>query len=469
MLETYVGLRDLLISNNYLMRLGWIEGWDRWLAMNKWWPNVRSSYSEGFGGNLGWDMPKSLMMLDPGSSAIQDKEAEKWLHQIGRIWRSKLLYVFSVWARGIFVIMGWVCASSVHIKMGLKSQFWFYVWLAKRYSCTRDMQFNQCSADTPWAYTWVRVCWVGIVVGWKLYKLVGECRQTILWYWYKYKLSIKQVIIVVRSRGNCVLLGWFIYTMVVLVGLRELIELWCNGVCKCSDLLSRVPRLLVGQFGLKYQPPGWFRHDLICYLAAQVCCMVGCSGYSALVFLMGIAKRFEVYLTGLVLCWTWSWKVNQLGLYDAWVGLLMTQIWMLGNLDELGCRPTSIRKLLIRKMYWAALANCLAGLSRCLLGPGSRKNLKAHFGCFSVSCGSRDKHNGRLNMIIRSHRFWSRLPCPNRHFCKVFQQCQLGFCASVMVDIARYFCTPKRGRMISYFWSPRYVSGIVQGYAPLRL
>ncbi|MFS8013776.1 hypothetical protein Hanom_Chr15g01337091 [Helianthus anomalus] len=60
-------------------------------------------------------------------------------------------------------------------------------------------------------------------------------------------------------------------------------------------------------------------------------------------------------------------------------------------------------------------------------------------------------------------------PCVKRQFCKDYYFRWLGYIISVFSCYARFFCTPKCGRMISYFWSPRYASGIVRGYAPLKL
>ncbi|KAJ0493338.1 hypothetical protein HanRHA438_Chr12g0554041 [Helianthus annuus] len=42
-----------------------------------------------------------------------------------------------------------------------------------------------------------------------------------------------------------------------------------------------------------------------------------------------------------------------------------------------------------------------------------------------------------------------------------------GHTDSVCMCRTSYLCTPKKGRMISYFWSPKSVSGMKRGYAPL--
>ncbi|MFS7956957.1 hypothetical protein Hanom_Chr07g00660761 [Helianthus anomalus] len=34
---------------------------------------------------------------------------------------------------------------------------------------------------------------------------------------------------------------------------------------------------------------------------------------------------------------------------------------------------------------------------------------------------------------------------------------------------ARFFCSPRRGCMVSYFWSPKHVLGMLRGNAPMRL
>ncbi|MFS7909495.1 hypothetical protein Hanom_Chr02g00095261 [Helianthus anomalus] len=122
----------------------------------------------------------------------------------------------------------------------------------------------------------------------------------------------------------------------------------------------------------------------------------GYTGSSVLALLMGSAKGLEVILTGLGLCWTWLWKAFQ---------------------------PFG---LLVHKVCWAGLANIFVGLCRCFLGPGSRKILNVHSGCIPISHGSRGWHNGCPYGIFRYHSFWYLLPYKNRHFCKVFQQSQLG-------------------------------------------
>ncbi|MFS7899186.1 hypothetical protein Hanom_Chr00s047125g01777621 [Helianthus anomalus] len=124
MLETNVGTRNLLFADNFLVGLGWIEGWDRWLVMSVCWPNDRASCSTGFIGKLGWVMLSTLLLLDLSSRGVFVTKAEKWLHQIGRTWRSKLMLIHSIWPRGICVTKGWVWGSLLHIKLVWMSHSW---------------------------------------------------------------------------------------------------------------------------------------------------------------------------------------------------------------------------------------------------------------------------------------------------------------------------------------------------------
>ncbi|KAJ0698735.1 hypothetical protein HanOQP8_Chr10g0347931 [Helianthus annuus] len=263
MLETTVGVRNLLFADYYFVGLGWIKGWDRWLAMNMCWPNVRSSCYEGCFGNLGWVMHSFVILLDPCSCVFYIKVAAKWLHLIGKSWRSKLLYKLPIWLRGKFVNKSWVCISSLHIKMVWKPQIWCHVWLAKRYDCARVMQCNHRSAAKSWACNWVQVCWVGIVVRWVQYELGYKCRQPIIWCWSQNKMLIKHNTVVVWTRGNVVLLGWVKYCQD---------DLYSDY--KWLDVLFGPRQLLFGQCGLLWHSPGCVRHFKNCWLAARDCCLI---------------------------------------------------------------------------------------------------------------------------------------------------------------------------------------------------
>ncbi|MFS7982470.1 hypothetical protein Hanom_Chr10g00963331 [Helianthus anomalus] len=71
----------------------------------------------------------------------------------------------------------------------------------------------------------------------------------------------------------------------------------------------------------------------------------------------------------------------------------------------------------------------------------------------------------RLKIKIHGnmHLKWLDLMSYHCNFCYYIG---LGKFNSVYTGYPRYFCTPRRGWMISYFWSPKLVLGMIRGYAP---
>ncbi|MFS7903911.1 hypothetical protein Hanom_Chr01g00029761 [Helianthus anomalus] len=165
---------------------------------------------------------------------------------------------------------------------------------------------------------------------------------------------------------------------------------------------------------------------------------------------IGIFKGHGAYANSLGLTYKWLWKGHYLNGNDCWVCVLKAQLWVLYILSGPGNRPNGV------PCCWC-------------LGPGSVMVLKAHARVILFRHGSMGWLYECTLGLIRCHRLWWIMPRFYRHFCKGLHQSGLDFIASVVSGNTRYFCTPKSGRMISYFWSPKYVSGMLRGYAPLML
>ncbi|KAJ0499834.1 hypothetical protein HanHA300_Chr11g0383101 [Helianthus annuus] len=252
MLETAIGCRNLcyFIFYNHIMGLGCIKGWGRWLAVIKWWLDIRFSYSEGFAGKLDWAVIIYLMLLYLSSYVVNIMDAIFWLHHIGRIQRKKYWYFLSGRPRGNLVIQGWVCVDSPLVKLGWKYQIWHYVLLANQSGFARVLQCKQSCADKAVTVLWSRAVCCGISVLWKHFMMGDKCRQPSFCHWVQ-KMVIKQVLSMVWSRGMFVLLGWIIYYQDSRLFFCEFINLWG----KLSDFHEKSD-LLIGFPGLLYVPQG---------------------------------------------------------------------------------------------------------------------------------------------------------------------------------------------------------------------
>ncbi|KAJ0519672.1 hypothetical protein HanIR_Chr10g0450851 [Helianthus annuus] len=132
------------------------------------------------------------------------------------------------------------------------------------------------------------------------------------------------------------------------------------------------------------------------------------------------------------------------------------------------------------RMNWAILVPLIDGLHRFYLGPGSISGLRNQFGItmlrrsrlISKGYGCKtwnwdQKRTPWMNSSCGYPRNGS--PCFYWHICKSNYKSWLGFIVRIISSNTRFLCIPKCGKMISYFWSPKHVSGIVRGYAPLKL
>ncbi|MFS7899787.1 hypothetical protein Hanom_Chr00s078640g01792551 [Helianthus anomalus] len=148
---------------------------------------------------------------------------------------------------------------------------------------------------------------------------------------------------------------------------------------------------------------------------------------------------------------------------------LKAQLWLSRIGLGLASRPTNLHCYLVSMVAWAYFGKYSVGLSSCFLGSSTVSELKTHADLVLIRRTSKDWLYGRTFGIAWSYRPWCVSPRFNSHFCKDVNQRWLGYISSVEAVNARFFCTPKRGRLVSYFWSPKYVLGMIRGYAPLRL
>ncbi|KAJ0705611.1 hypothetical protein HanLR1_Chr09g0297361 [Helianthus annuus] len=158
-----------------------------------------------------------------------------------------------------------------------------------------------------------------------------------------------------------------------------------------------------------------------------------------------------------------------------------TQRWIRWILTGSGRRPVVLLKTATCMVYWAAIIDNSVGLEKWIrwiltglkgrryLGPSGLRYPKSQAGLKSLWQNRMNWLTGGILWAIAVQKARCSLPYVNRQFCKGFSQRWLGYIVSVLSNNTRYFCTPKCGRMISYFWSPRFVSGIIRGYAPLKL
>ncbi|MFS8013823.1 hypothetical protein Hanom_Chr15g01337581 [Helianthus anomalus] len=172
--------------------------------------------------------------------------------------------------------------------------------------------------------------------------------------------------------------------------------------------------------------------------------------------------------------------VVQLGLGGGKIIRLKTQVWDLNGLERYHLVPSMIGLMLLGlyiSVCWAAhTRDHFTGIT---MGPETVKRslgfgfwiyliqaqlwmsytmmVQAHAGLALIKKRCKGWLYGRTFGTTQSQGFWCILPHSNRHFCKDVNQSWIDYTCSVVSDNARYFCTPKRGRMVSYFWSPKYV------------
>ncbi|MFS8013839.1 hypothetical protein Hanom_Chr15g01337751 [Helianthus anomalus] len=454
----------------------------------------------------------------------------------GQFLNTKMM--FSGSNKYIYYSMLWVCC----LVLGLKSQIWFYVWLAKRYSCTRDTQFNQRYADTSWACNWVRDCWVGITVCWKLiytgtlfwfglnmWFLTGDWAVLwILWFWPQYKLRIQQTIAMVWYRGNFGLLDWFKNSLVVLVALNSLNELWYNlcGVCKCLDVLYgsmrvlfdpqsllmvlikvcrgkvvqcpavivKVPkRLMVVLLDLlgSISNVSWKHHGLL-----SVNLLADSRSFYTVKFMVCLSDMFgsllvrtKAQLGFIMLCSSKAeaHKFNiKSGYYlkaQIWTGSVchVAQSWILIvfliKLKTWACSvymgPSLVLQLKSRvsftkvHMVMLSLLKAHVWIIRWLHGRMKAEDSRlTHKGHFSVWSGS--LWIAWIKYVWAARFYGPR--CGVKHYRNFCNLDRIGKYMSLsQCDFRFFLCNPKRGCMVSYFWSPKHVLGMIRGNAPLMM
>ncbi|MFS8013782.1 hypothetical protein Hanom_Chr15g01337151 [Helianthus anomalus] len=239
--------------------------------------------------------------------------------------------------------------------------------------------------------------------------------------------------------------------------------------CKCnrySDLLSaaRVPRPWDGF--LNVECDCWW--DLWASGVLSKFLNLFCGHrLLKLVFSASWAACYQALPTGLLMGHA-SYK-KYMGLACNWVCWMKPStgcfaLWQFSGTSQIVCHgrwSVSVK--------WAHLVTMIVGLSSWLVGQVLIGVLKAHDGLLDTSRVCMVWVDHCIFGFVRCHTLRWIMPRFFRHFCKSVNQKGLDPIASVMYVNTRYFCTPKQGRMISYFWSPKHVSGMLRGYAPLKL
>ncbi|KAM0031882.1 hypothetical protein Hdeb2414_s0016g00469031 [Helianthus debilis subsp. tardiflorus] len=204
----------------------------------------------------------------------------------------------------------------------------------------------------------------------------------------------------------------------------------------------------------------------------------------------------------------------------AWC-LVKAQLWVVWRLCGPGNRLFMLPLKSCTTVFWDTILASSFGLCTCCLGPRFMGSLKPQLGLVIIGCRSLDglargaiwateSHSlgwiahwwyrfvithgairktmmlilnaerygykkGSLELHRCNHFFYyCGIPrysslCFVRQFCKGHYQVCIGGIVSIIFCYVRFYCRPKRGRMISYFWSPEYVLGMTRGYAPLTL
>ncbi|KAJ0515678.1 hypothetical protein HanHA300_Chr10g0383091 [Helianthus annuus] len=159
--------------------------------------------------------------------------------------------------------------------------------------------------------------------------------------------------------------------------------------------------------------------------------------------------------------------------------LVKTTLWVLLFFSGLGSRTKTMHLCTLGFVNWAIIISLTVGLYCCHLGPRYMRDGKARFGMVNLwqsrmatkghdcTAWNWDQKRTCMENPCGSSRYWS--PYSYWHVCKSTYKSWLGSIGRVNSGNARFLCIPKCGKMISYFWSPKHVSGIVRGYAPLKV
>ncbi|KAJ0808122.1 hypothetical protein HanPI659440_Chr01g0000011 [Helianthus annuus] len=351
----------------------------------------------------------------------------------------KLLYIRSDWLRGISVTMGWVSLSHMHNNLVHKWNVWQDVWLVTIYGCARYMQCQACNSDKTWAEHCVRGFWVGITGLWVVVKKWFKC--------WMLQVIIKQDLGSRWSRGISVLSGYDIYTLEVLVGLSRYVMLIYKvyGCCKGSVLL----------FGLLCS---LFRHQgVLAHVMGSLCV---CSG-----LLLGSRDMWQpkplanelaplMYMLTLVHHHAVEYGLDLYLVATTWAirfscGILKAGPFKTGALIStlMKAHPVGGVMLIHKMKAWTEiLLRAWAAISWDYLGLGCDSYKMSYFAC----------EWGMWDYISVRESAHSLLVCGPI-------SCRSGNCIPCK---ARFFCIPSVGSIISYFWSPKPVSGDVMGGMP---
>ncbi|MFS7909497.1 hypothetical protein Hanom_Chr02g00095281 [Helianthus anomalus] len=369
-----------------------------------------------------------------------------------------------------------------------------YLWDNNNYG--RILVITGC----PYMLTYTgTLFWFGL----NLWFLTGDWAVLwILWFWPQYKLRIQQTIAMVWYRGNFVLLDWFKNSLVVLVALNSLNELWYNlcGVCNCSDVLFGSMRLLFGPQSLLMVLIKVCRGKVVQCPAVIV--KVPKRLMVVLLDLLGSISNVSWKLHGLVsvnllagsvicLCLLCSSKAEahkfniKSGYYleaQIWTGSVshVAQSWILIvfliKLKTWACSvymgPSLVLQLKARvwvtkvHMVMLSLLKAHVWTIRWLHGLMKTEDSRLiHKGHFSVRSGS--IWIAWIKYVWAARFYGPR--CGVKHYRKFCNLDRIGKYMSLSQWDFRFFCNPKRGCMVSYFWSPKHVLGMIRGNAPLMM
>ncbi|MFS8013833.1 hypothetical protein Hanom_Chr15g01337681 [Helianthus anomalus] len=310
----------------------------------------------------------------------------------------------------------------MHNNLAHKWNVWQDVWLVTIYGCARYMQCQACNTDKTWAELCVHGFWAGLTGLWVVFKKWFKCGMQ--------HMIIKQDLGSWWSRGISVLSGYAIYTLEVLVGLSGYFMLIYKvyGCCKGSVLL----------FGLLCS---LFCHQgLLAHVMGSFCV---CSGLLLGSRDMWQPKPLANELTLLM------YKQTLVHHHAVDYGLdlyLVAATWA----NRFCAHPVGGVMLIHKMKAWTGiLLRAWASISCDYLTLGCDSYKMSYFAC---DWGMGDY----ISVRESAHPLLVCGPIT----------CRRGKCIPCK---ARFFCIPSVGSMISYFWSPKPVSGdVMGGNAPLK-
>ncbi|MFS7909494.1 hypothetical protein Hanom_Chr02g00095251 [Helianthus anomalus] len=443
MLETKLGHRNRLCLCCNRVGMGWFLGWDSRVVTLLGVFMVPHSLSMGGEVILGWGLSFIWMMLDRDTCVLYGKEAKRWVHQSGVLWRSNHWLFGSVWVRGNYVIKGWGRFLTAQYTLVLLSQVGCKDWLVKKTIYARYLLYQLHSIGQIWAWYWFRIVRVGINVSWDPFTLeyiqrqsFFHCRnpkklvmQNFAWFWFMGILVLPGCESYHQMHGfyRCPMLGNGGY-----------------GCCKGLGQWCGLRGPILGHLGWVDHAPDLF------------------SGYSCLLIWAGIQRQPKCISNGLgdmtpvkteaLQCnisygpalWEFFYWVN--GYWSPMLRAVASRMCSLRS-NFMKARSVGIGNLLHDLKAWAwipisawivvrwAIINlgwvsCKMSYSPCFWGVYVYSPVLKYSHFLSV-CG------------IGRRRIGNCIPC-----------------------YARFFCIPSVGRMVSYFWSPKLVLGDVTGGMP---